>query len=113
MTPATPLPHAFSANMLDELLEPIAALIRDPRDCDDETQRILERLAYLVTRGPARDGRAEFLKSMNIASMTLFVEDIRHDTPDGAPNWFRLAQVLGRDPKTVRDVFSNWITPTV
>lgn len=109
----TPLPHALSANMLDELLEPIAALIRDPRDCDDETQRILERLAYLVTCGPARDGRAEFLKSLSVSAITLFLEDIRHDSPNGEPNWFRLAQVLKTDPKIARDMFSHWITPIV
>ncbi|WP_426624458.1 hypothetical protein ACPPVW_18195 [Leifsonia sp. McL0607] len=107
------LPRELSASQLDEMLAPIAALIADPRDCEPEALLILERLAYLVSRGPARDGRAEFLKSINVSAMTLFLEDIRHDTPDGAPNWFRLAQVLGRDPRSVRKAFSGWIAPTV
>ena len=65
----TQFPHQLSNQALDEMLEPIAALIADPRDCDLETARILERLAYLVTRGPARDGRAEFFKSMSVSSL--------------------------------------------
>lgn len=110
---STTLARELSATQLDEILEPIAALIDDPRDAEDDIMRILERLAYLVARGPARDGRAEFLKAANVSTMTLFLEDIRHDTTNGEPNWFRLADVLRISPRRAREVFADWITPTV
>ena len=104
-------PYKLSSHALGEMLEPIAALIADPRDCDLETGRMLERLAYLVTRGPARDGRAEFLKSMSVSSLQLFMEDIRHDSGGTETNWWLLAQVLGTSPKEARALFPNWIKP--
>lgn len=105
MRPQTQFPSKLNTQALDELLEPIAALIQDPRDCDLETARIVERLAYLVTRGPARDGRAEFLKSISVSTLQLFIEDIRHDSGSEEPNWWRLAKVLGLSPKETRALF--------
>ena len=109
MQTTTSIPHTLSSAALDELLTPIAALITDPRNCDLETGRVVERLAYLVTRGTARDGRVEFLKSMNVSAMTLFLEEIRHDSANGEPNWFRLAQILEMSPRDARDMFPNWV----
>lgn len=108
MRAQTQFPHKLSNQALDEMLAPIAALIQDPRDCDLESGRIIERLTYMVTRGPARDGRADFLKSVGISATTLLLEDIRHDSGSEEPNWWRLAKALGLSPKEVRALFPNW-----
>ena len=41
--------------------------------------RILERLAYPVTRGLASDGHVEFLRSMTVSRIQLSREDTKHD----------------------------------
>ena len=90
---------------LDELLEPIADLIVNARDCDDEAARIIERLSYLTTRGPARDGSAELYRSFAVASMELFLTELRHGNTDIEPNWFKLAQVFNVSPQVAREMF--------
>jgi len=90
---------------LDELLAPIADLIVNPRDCDEEVGRIIERLSYLVTRGPARDGSAELYRSFAVASMELFLAELRHGSTADEPNWFKLAQVFNVTPQVAREMF--------
>ena len=111
MRSQTQFPHKLSNQALDEMLAPIAALIDDPRDCSTETDRIMARLAYLVSRGPARDGRPEFLKSMTVSGIQLFREDVEHDSGGGEPKWWRLAQILDMSPKEARELFPHWIKP--
>lgn len=108
MRSQTQFPNKLSNQALDEMLAPIAALIEDPLACSTETDRIMARLAYLVGRGPARDGRAEFLKSMAVSGIQLFLEDVEHDSGAGEPNWWRLAQLFNVTPKEARDLFPNW-----
>ena len=67
------------ANTLDELLEPVAALISDPRQSNREVRPILERLTYLKTRGPARDGRKELLQILAFNAISLYTEELRHN----------------------------------
>ena len=68
----------LDAATLDELLEPVAALISDPRKSNREVRPILERLAYLKTRGPARDGRKEFLQILAFNAISLYTEELRY-----------------------------------
>jgi len=104
-TPSSIILSKVNPRPLDELLEPIAALIQDPRNSDDEAARIIERLSYLVTRGPARDGRAEFLKSFAVASMGLVLDELNHGADGGDPNWFKLAQMFNVTPRVARQMF--------
>jgi hypothetical protein len=98
---------AIPTTQLDEMLKPIVELLGDPRYCDGETQRIVERIAYLISRGSARDGRAEFLGSLSVSAFKLAIEEARHDSLDGEPNWFILGQMLRMDPFEARDLFAT------
>ena len=97
----------LTTTQLDEIPEPIVELLGDPRDCDHEAKRIVERLAYLISRGPARDGRAEFLGSMSFGALMLALEEARHGSSDEKSNWFTLGQMFRMKPREVRDLFST------
>ena len=109
----TLMPHAAifadpNGRLLDELIAPITDLVDDPEDCDIEMMRIVERLSYLMTRGQARQGRAAVLKSICIASMQLFLEEIRHGrTNDDELNWFTLGRAFSVSPRVARQMFSR------
>ena len=69
----------LDAKTLDELLEPVAALIGDPRQSNREVRPVLERLTYLKTRGQARDGRSEFLAILAFNAVSLYAEELVHN----------------------------------
>lgn len=103
----TTLARELHATTLDELLTPLAALIADPREADANVRRILSRLAYLVSPGPARDGRGEFLLALNSVGIELFLEELSYDTTDGRPNRFRFGKLVNRSPGDLRAAFSE------
>jgi hypothetical protein len=70
----------YTRQLLDELLEPVADLIPDPLDCDGEVRQVVDRLTYLVTRGPAKDGRTQMLASIAQAAVMLLNEELRGET---------------------------------
>ena len=104
--PLTTSAHGLgSPAPLDGLLAPIAALINEPTNFDDEAVALLDRLTYLSTRGPACDGRIEMLTSFGAAASRLLVEEIDRGAPAGERNWFKLAQTFGITVREARDQF--------
>jgi hypothetical protein len=97
-TPTRLVPGNTAA--LDEALAPLVQLVFDPRDCDSALEQILERMTYLSTRGPARDGRVEMLGKMGQTVMMLLLAELKDYSSSGSIDVMKLAEALGTTPET-------------
>ncbi|TIH32284.1 hypothetical protein [Subtercola vilae] len=92
---------------MDDQLATVASVISSSWQLEADVDLVVERLVYLSSGGLVRVERAEVAKAIALSAIAIFIEDVRHSSPTGELNWFRLAQILGTSPREARAFFSR------